>query len=138
MLNYLFFIGFLMVFRKYLYEFVSFTIFCSKILFYYYLKINKQQHEKFNKKYIKISYKYNGNTYFYLLKIPRGITPLSSIKDENDIDITDTIMPYLGPNLDCHNIKIYPKDFGYNKIKVTTLFDKVVIFEENDPIILTD
>ena len=88
----------------------------------------------FNKKYIKISYKYKDKSYFYLLKIPRGIPPLISITDENDKDIMDIINPYLGPNLDCHGTTICPADFGYDKIKITTAFDKLIIFEENQKI----
>jgi hypothetical protein len=93
--------------------------------------------EKFNKNYIKISYKYNDKNYFYLLKVPRGIVPIISITDENDNNIDDIISPYLGPNLDCHGSSIYPKDFGYSKIKIKTVFDKLVVFEENQRIEIT-
>jgi hypothetical protein len=92
--------------------------------------------EKFNKKYLKISYKYKDKDYFYLLKIPRGIMPLRSIEDEEGNNIDAIISPYLGPNLDCHGSDIYPKDFGYQKIKITTVFDRIITFEENDKIIL--
>jgi hypothetical protein len=92
--------------------------------------------EKFNKKYLKISYKYNDKDYFYLLKIPRGIMPLRSIENEKGDNIDDILTPYLGPNLDCHGSDIYPKDFGYEKIKITTVFDRIITFEENDKIIL--
>lgn len=88
----------------------------------------------FNKKYIKISYKYKDKSYFYLLKIPRGTPPLLSITDENNNDIYDSINPYLGPNLDCHGATICPSDFGYEKIKITTAFDKLIVFEENQKI----
>jgi len=89
---------------------------------------------KFNKKYVKISYKYKDKNYHYLLKIPRGVYPLKSITDEEDNDISDIIEPYLGPNLDCHGSSIYPKDFGYNKIKIKTIFDNLIIFEEDQKI----
>jgi len=92
--------------------------------------------EKFNKKYLKISYKYKDKDYFYLLKIPKGIMPLRSIEDEAGNNIDDILTPYLGPNLDCHGSEIYPKDFGYQKIKITTVFDRIITFEENDKIIL--
>ena len=58
--------------------------------------------------------------------------------DENDNDIHDTIYPYLGPNLDCHGSFLCPKDFGYKKIKITTIFDKLIIFDEEQKIDLTD
>jgi hypothetical protein len=93
--------------------------------------------EKFNKKYLKISYKYKDKNYFYLLKIPKGVTPIQTIQDESGNDIDDILSPYLGPNLDCHGASISPIDFGYSKVVITTIFDKVVTFEENDNISLT-
>jgi hypothetical protein len=100
--------------------------------------IKKEEPEKFNKKYIKISYKYKDKKYFYLLKVPRGVNPIKQITDENDNDIHDIIYPYLGPNLDCHGSILCPKDFGYEKIKITTIFDKLIIFDEDQKIDLTD
>jgi len=94
--------------------------------------------EKFNKKYLKISYKYNDKSYFYLLKVPRGVTPLKTIEDEDGNDVSDFIYPYLGPNLDCHNVPIYPKDFGYKSLKITTIFDKIIIFGEDEKISLVE
>lgn len=97
-----------------------------------------QEPEKFNKKYIKISYKYKDKNYFYLLKVPRGLNPIKQITDENDNDIHDNIYPYLGPSLDCHGTTLCPKDFGYEKIKITTIFDKLIVFEENQKIDLIE
>lgn len=113
---------------------------CYTVVSYYPLKYMHKINlpEKFNRKYIKISYKFNDKIYFYLLKVPRGVTPLKSIEDENGKDISDVISPYLGPNLDCHGISIYPKDFGYKSIKIETIFDKVILFEENDQINLVE
>lgn len=91
----------------------------------------------FNKKYLKISYNHNGKEYFYLLKIPRGMNPIVSITDENDNNIEEIINPYLGPNLDCHGASIYPIDFGYTKIQIKTIFDKTIIFNEDQKIELT-
>lgn len=119
------------------------SLFCSllyTVLSYYPMRYMYKRNlpEKFNRKYIKISYKFNGKTYFYLLRVPRGVTPLKSIEDENGNDISEFIIPYLGPNLDCHNISICPKDFGYKSIKISTIFDKVIVFEEDDKITLVE
>ena len=92
--------------------------------------------EQFNKKYLKISYRYKDKDYFYLLKIPKGIIPLRSVQDEKGNNIEDILSPYLGPNLDCHGVDIFPKDFGYEKVKITTVFDRIITFEENDKIVL--
>jgi len=96
---------------------------------------NPKKVEKFNK-HIKVPYEYNDNKYFYLLKVPRGIMPIDWIKDENDNDIYDVILPYLGPNLDCHGSEIYPRDFGLKKIVIKNINDKEYTFEENEKIIL--
>lgn len=97
-------------------------------------KVEPPVHKTFNRDYIKISYIYNDRPYFYLLKIPKGVTPLSTIVDEAGNNVEDTITPYLGPNLDCHGITICPKDFGYEKLVITTVFDDVITFNENDVI----
>ena len=100
-------------------------------------KFNREKPvEKFNRNYIKISYNYKDKQFFYLLKVPKGVTPLQSIVDENNKNIEDSIYPYLGPTLGCHGIKLTPKDFGYKSIRITTVFDKVINFEENDYITL--
>ncbi len=96
----------------------------------------KKEHETFNRDYIKISYTYKDRPYFYLLKVPKGVAPLSTIVDESGNDVESTITPYLGPNLDCHGISICPKDFGYEKLVITTVFDDVITFNENDMITL--
>ena len=94
----------------------------------------KTEHEVFNRDYIKISYTYKDRPYFYLLKVPKGVAPLSKIVDETGNDVESTITPYLGPNLDCHGISICPKDFGYEKLVITTVFDDEITFNENDVI----
>ena len=96
----------------------------------------KKENESFNRAYIKISYTYKERPYFYLLKVPKGIAPLSKIVDESGNDVESMITPYLGPNLDCHGISICPKDFGYEKLVMTTVFDDVITFNENDTITL--
>jgi len=93
----------------------------------------KQKLEKFNHKHVKIPYEFRENKYYFLLKKPTVITSLESIKDENGLDIYNDIYPYLGPNLDCHGVNIYPKDFGLKKICIKN-DDKEYIFEENEPI----
>ncbi len=91
--------------------------------------------EKFSRDYIKIKYNYKDKSYFYLLKVKRGVTPLLKLTDELGNDILDVINPYLGPNLDCHGVKLTPHDFGYKKIIATTVFDAESVFNEDDQIV---
>ena len=39
--------------------------------------------DTFNKKHLKIPYTFRENNYVYLLKTPRGVTPIERITDEN-------------------------------------------------------
>ena len=87
-----------------------------------------------NKKHVKIPYKYRDKEYVYLLKKPKMIMPIEFIKDENDKDITDEVYPYLGPNLDCHNVELYPRDFGVINMVIKDLNDNEYTFTENEQI----
>ena len=89
---------------------------------------------KFNKQMVKVPYEFRENKYFYLLKVPRGIMPIDSIKDEDGKDVLDEIYPYLGPNLDCHGADVFPKDFGLKKITVKDIHDNEYSFEEDEVI----
>jgi hypothetical protein len=87
-----------------------------------------------SKKYLKIPYVYNNQKYFYLIKIPRGKAPIKMIEDENGKNITEVILPYLGPNMDCSNLSLKPEDFGYDSIKITSVFDHIIDFQKTDTI----
>jgi hypothetical protein len=100
---------------------------------FYKLVFPQKRPESF-KKHLKIPYKYKDKEYVYLLKKPKMIMPIEFIKDENDKDITSEIYPYLGPNLDCHNVDLFPGDFGITKMTVKDLNDKEYIFNENEKI----
>lgn len=92
--------------------------------------------ERFNKKLIKVPYKYRENEYVYLLKIPRGSFYIESITDENGNNVKEDIEPYLGPNLDCHNAEVFPRDFGLKKLIIKDSNNIISTFEEDEKIIL--
>jgi hypothetical protein len=92
--------------------------------------------ERFNKKLIKVPYKYRENKYVYLLKVPKGSFYIESITDENGNDVKVDIEPYLGPNLDCHNEEVFPRDFGLKKLIIKDSNDIISTFEENEKIVL--
>jgi hypothetical protein len=83
------------------------------------------------KKHVKIPYKYKDKEYVYLLKKPRMIMPIEYIRDENDKDVLDEIYPYLGPNLDCHGVELYPSDFGFTEMKIKDINENEYLFTEN-------
>lgn len=92
--------------------------------------------EKLNNKYLKMPFRYKDRSYFYLLHIPRGVIPIRSIATDDGEDVMEEIAPYLGPNLDCGNSGVTPGDFGYKKLIITTVLDRVAEFHENDAISL--
>jgi hypothetical protein len=105
----------------------------SKVI-YMLFSTTKNNLESFNKKHLKVPYKFRNNDFIFLLKNPRGILPLEYIKDENDNNIFDDIYPYLGPNLDCHGSELYPRDFGLKKISIKNINNQEYVFGENDMI----
>lgn len=94
----------------------------------------KKRLEHFNKKYLKVPYEHCSKNYYYLFKSKNNSQFIKNIKDQNDNDVTDAILPYLGPHLDCHGACIYPKDFGYSSIKIETMYDQIFLFEEDQEI----
>lgn len=56
--------------------------------------------------------------HIFLFKENRRLNDLIIFRDENEVDITDSIEPYLGPMQNFHGVPLTPKDFGRNKIKV--------------------
>ena len=61
----------------------------------------------------EVSFYYNCSLYKIPLVIKRGPKMIPSIQDKNGHDITEKIMPYLGPNLDFYGMNITPELLGY-------------------------
>ena len=72
--------------------------------------------KQYSKNKYEIEYTINGKNYKIRSNFKKGPCPILKITDQNDIDITHDIMPFLGPNYDWHYNKFTPTDFGYNSI----------------------
>lgn len=105
---------------------IIYMLFCSK----------PPKLDTFNKKHLKIPYTFRENNYVYLLKAPRCVTPIEHITDENGNSVWDDIYPYLGPNLDCHGVDVFPADFGLTKVIIRDVTDQTYSFEENEAIVI--
>lgn len=90
---------------------------------------------KVGKKY-QIPYRINGKEYKLLVSAPWGPSPVLWVKDEKENIVTDKIVPYLGPQNNCHGSTITPRDLGYNKLYFQLPFDGRT-FKDNEPILLT-
>ena len=87
-----------------------------------------------NHKYIDFVYEFYNKKYIYRLKINDDpiIYRNINVYNEDNMDVTESILSYMGPNYDFYNNNYCPKDFGY-----TTLFfyedrELLKVFGEND------
>ena len=71
---------------------------------------------KIDKNKYELKYIINGKLYKKIITPTRGPSPIICITNENDDDITEIILPYIGPNNDFHNEKFYPNFFGFKKL----------------------
>ena len=106
---------------------------CAWLFYWIYFKILPvKQPEKFGKKYVKIPYEYRNKQYYHLLKTRETSKPITSIVDENGVDVMKYIEPYLGPDLKLGGVELTPCDFGYEKLIITNITDDQIIFEKNE------
>lgn len=104
-------------------------VICQSFI-YNYSKKNNCKIEELNNKLL-ITYIHNNHTYKILLSSKIKPNTILSITNENDEDIQDIVIQYLGPSLDFHNQQIKPKEIGFNKIKINSIFDNY-IFNSDD------
>ena len=113
---------------NYLYD----NIYNSFLLIY-----NINNVKRIDNKTFEITYYINKIKYVLVTRIKRGPNSINRISDENDEDITNLVLPYLGPNIDCHhnsNKRITPNFFGKKQLYFSLDNDISPIFfnqEEN-------
>jgi len=92
--------------------------------------------EVLNKKDISISYILNGKLYKVLVKAKKGPNLVLLVTDENDEDVTDTVVPYLGPNNDWHHNIFKPQFWNKKSLCFELSSGEMKSFLENQDIIL--
>jgi len=91
---------------------------------------------KIDKNKYLITYIINGRTYKMIITPCRGpINILNIINDENK-NITDEILPYLGHNNDWNNYKFNPKFFGYKSLTFELINGENITFYGEDTIVI--
>jgi hypothetical protein len=97
---------------------------------------------KFYKNFIEIDKKFYTIWYFYnfkwyAIKIPKHRGPITKweIFDITEKNITNEIIPYMGPNNDFYGMKITPNNLNYSNL-IFKHGDTIKIFKENDNITL--
>jgi hypothetical protein len=99
--------------NKFTIFYVSLTLICKLLWFNIVKKIDTRIEILDKNKYI-YNYMINGKHYKMVLDKRKGPELVYIILDENNNDLTNTILPYLGPKNDWHGSKFTPKFFGAN------------------------
>ena len=73
---------------------------------------------KVGKNLYEVSYKLLGKKYKMLVKIKRGPCPINSIIDDDGNDITDKVLPYMGPKFDWHGQQPDPSFFDCETMNI--------------------
>lgn len=74
---------------------------------------------KVGKNLYEISYTLTGKKYKMLVRVKRGPCPIESIRDEADNDITELVLPYMGPSFDWYGERPpRPEVFGCKKLTI--------------------
>jgi len=94
--------------------------------------------EHTDKQHAILSYVLNGRLYRLVLPIRRGPSPVLLITDENGDDVTDQILPFLGPNEDWHGQTFTPA-FWQKESLTFELSDgsDSLAFTKNQPVVLS-
>ena len=92
--------------------------------------------KKIGKNKYELKYIINGKLYKKIIIPERGPLPIICITNETDDDITEQILPYIGPNNDFHNEKFTPNFFGQKTLIFEMSEGNIKIFNDCQTIII--
>ena len=81
----------------------------------YLMEQQKKQVQSVGSGKVCIDYRYRGETYKLMSRVPRGpgkMKKIQKILNENGVDCTEKIKPFMGPSLNWHGIPYQCSDFG--------------------------
>lgn len=79
---------------------------------------------------IEITYVVNGKTYKLIQTVQRGPNPILKIRD-GDKDVTDKVIPYIGPQGDFHGSELTPNHLDCKELVFEYDFGEMKSFDEN-------
>lgn len=103
----------------------------SKLLQYLNNSVKKMDKNKYEVYYI-----INGKNYKMVVSPSRGPIQIAQVINEHGIEVTDHILPYMGPNNDWHNTKYNPNFFNYKSLIFELNNGDKKIFNNSETIIL--
>ena len=72
--------------------------------------------KKLDKNKFEITYVINGKMFKMITSPPKGPSLILQVSDDNQDDITEIVLPYLGPKNNWHNTEFTPSFFGSNSL----------------------
>jgi len=80
-----------------------------------------------------IEYAINDKKYRFITGLKRGPLSIVMVKSEGT-EVTEKILPYLGPNEDFHNIRYTPEYLGYSSLDFYTISGEILKFNNDEEI----
>ena len=88
----------------------------SKILYASFLQYINTNMRIVSPNVYEITYVIKGRMHKLIIKYPRGPPPVMQIINDKEEDVTDVVIPYMGPNYDWYGNKLNPSFFGYETL----------------------
>ena len=85
---------------------------------------------KIDRKTYEVTYVVDGKMYKMLVKPKRGPAPILQVSDDDENDVTDQILPYMGPQYDWHGHKFTPEFFGHKSLTFELMDGSEHTYEE--------
>lgn len=112
---------------------------CSLLLNAIYIFLSQKLNKSLihiNNNIYDIQYVVKGQLYKIRFKVPISPSLILLITDEDNNDVTNDILPYIGPDNNFHGIKYTPKSFNKKKLIFETINGDELTFSEDDTIII--
>jgi hypothetical protein len=92
----------------------------SQLLYIEMMKyINPDPVKKLGKNIYELSYEINNKDYKMVISPYRGPSPVTHIIDDYENDITELVLPYMGPNYDWYGHPVNPLLFNTSKLTIS-------------------
>jgi hypothetical protein len=99
-------------------------------------KLNKSV-KKIDRHTFEITYVINGKLYKMRVKPKRGPSPVLQISNEEQSDVTDQVLPYMGPSYDWHGNTFSPDCFGHQTLVFEFADGSEITFEQKSTVSLS-
>ena len=93
--------------------------------------------KKLDKNKFEITYVINGKMFKMITSPPKGPSLVLQVSDDNQDDITEIVLPYIGPKNNWHNVEFTPSFFESKFLSFELSNGDTKTFSEDEVIVLT-